>query len=111
MDGKTAEYYTSRVKDAAVLYNSAKTGGAGKYYASSFPAGSTVLDVGCGSGRDYKQYPALNRNKITMFTGTQIHFISTTLNELIKNSMEYLSAVVEAVKISAIQRGAGRWDG
>lgn len=52
MDSRTAEYYTSRVKDATELYNSANTGGAGRYFASSFPAGSSVLDIGCGSGRD-----------------------------------------------------------
>jgi len=52
MDHRTAEYYTSHVKDATDLYNSAKTGGISNYFASSFPAGSTVLDIGCGSGRD-----------------------------------------------------------
>jgi 2-polyprenyl-3-methyl-5-hydroxy-6-metoxy-1,4-benzoquinol methylase len=52
MDSKTAEYYSGHVKDASELYNSAKTGGAGKYFASSFPSGSSVLDIGCGSGRD-----------------------------------------------------------
>lgn len=111
MDSRTAEYYSGDVKDTTELYNSAKTGGAGKYFASSFPSGSSVLDIGCGSGRDNKQYPAMNRNKITMFTGTQVPFISTSLNERIKNSMEYLSAMFEAVEITAIQRSAGRWDG
>jgi len=52
MDSRTAEYYTSHVKDATDLYNSAKTSGIDKYFASSFPAWSTVLDIGCGSGRD-----------------------------------------------------------
>jgi len=46
------------------------------------------------------------------FTGTSTAFISASLNERNKKRHEELfSAVVEAVEITAIQRGAGRWDG
>lgn len=52
MDNKTSQYYSSHVKDAVELYNSAVRSGVSKYFAEAFPAGSSVLDIGCGSGRD-----------------------------------------------------------
>jgi SAM-dependent methyltransferase len=52
MDNKTSQYYSSHVKDAVELYNSAARSGVSKYFAEAFPAGSSVLDIGCGSGRD-----------------------------------------------------------
>ncbi len=52
MDNKTSQYYTSHVKDAVELYNSATRSGVSRYFGTAFPAGSSVLDIGCGSGRD-----------------------------------------------------------
>jgi len=52
MDNKTSEYYSSHVKDAVELYNSATRSGVSRYFGTAFPAGSSVLDIGCGSGRD-----------------------------------------------------------
>ena len=52
MDDKTQKYYSTHAKDASNLYNSAKTGGVSRYFQSAFTAGSTVLDMGAGSGRD-----------------------------------------------------------
>jgi hypothetical protein len=52
MDDKTQKYYSAHVHDASNLYNSAKTGGVSRYFKSAFTAGSTVLDMGAGSGRD-----------------------------------------------------------
>ena len=34
------------------LYNSAARSGVSRYFSTAFPAGSSVLDIGCGSGRD-----------------------------------------------------------
>lgn len=52
MDNKTSQYYSSHVKDAVELYNSATRSGVSRYFGTAFPAGSSVLDIGCGSGRD-----------------------------------------------------------
>ncbi len=52
MDYKTKQYYSTHVQDASNLYNTAKTGGVSRYFQSAFTAGSTVLDMGAGSGRD-----------------------------------------------------------
>ncbi|PKL18221.1 MAG: hypothetical protein CVV49_07135 [Spirochaetae bacterium HGW-Spirochaetae-5] len=52
MDYKTKQYYSTHVQDASNLYNSPKTGGVSRYFRSAFTAGSTVLDMGAGSGRD-----------------------------------------------------------
>lgn len=52
MDNKTSKYYSNHVQEAAELYNSAKTGGVSRYFRSAFVEGSTVLDIGAGSGRD-----------------------------------------------------------
>lgn len=52
MDEKTQQYYSTHVQEASELYNSAGTGGVSRYFRSAFFAGSTVLDIGAGSGRD-----------------------------------------------------------
>jgi SAM-dependent methyltransferase len=52
MDPKTSKYYSTRVKDAFDLYKTSKTRGISKYFATTFPRGSRVLDIGAGSGRD-----------------------------------------------------------
>lgn len=59
-----------------------------------------------------KKYPARFANETARFTGSSTTLISASLNERNKKWHEELySAVVEAVEITAIQRGAGRWDG
>jgi len=52
MDDKTQKYYSTHVQEAAELYNSAKSGGVSRYFKDAFTFGSTVLDIGAGSGRD-----------------------------------------------------------
>lgn len=53
MDERTSQYYAANVKEAAELYVAAPRGtGVSRYFAEAFPAGSSVLDMGCGSGRD-----------------------------------------------------------
>ena len=60
MDRKTSEYYATSVKEAAELYVAAPEGkGVSRYFAEAFPAGSSVLDLGCGSGRDVSRLLAL----------------------------------------------------
>ena len=51
MDKKTADFYSAQADDTAKLYSSAEKG-VGKYFSKAFPAGTSVLDIGCGSGRD-----------------------------------------------------------
>ncbi len=52
MDPKTKNYYSTRVKETFDLYKTVKTEGIGKYFPTTFPKGSRVLDMGAGSGRD-----------------------------------------------------------
>ncbi len=52
MDPKTKNYYSTRVKETFSLYKTVKTEGIGKYFRTTFPQGSRVLDMGAGSGRD-----------------------------------------------------------
>ncbi|HPJ36329.1 MAG TPA: class I SAM-dependent methyltransferase [Spirochaetota bacterium] len=52
MDRKTAEYYSAHAAELAVRYNSAGEKGIDRWFERVFPAGSSVLDIGCGSGRD-----------------------------------------------------------
>jgi len=57
-----------------------------------------------------KSYPARFDYEVKRFTGGPL--ISATLNERNKGWHEVLfSAVAEAVEITAIQRGCGRWEG
>lgn len=51
MDPKTAQFYDRHAGDLAVRYESAPSP-VERYYPLAFPAGSRVLDVGSGSGRD-----------------------------------------------------------
>lgn len=51
MDSTTAAYYQAHATDLAVRYESAESPVA-RFFASAFPQGSRVLDVGAGSGRD-----------------------------------------------------------
>ncbi|KPF60020.1 methyltransferase type 11 [beta proteobacterium AAP51] len=51
MDPKTAEFYDRHAADLAARYESAPSP-VEPYYSLAFPAGSRVLDVGAGSGRD-----------------------------------------------------------
>ncbi len=53
MDIKTAQYYKEEAVKSAKLYSTAAKG-ISIYFESFFPAGSSVLDIGCGSGRDLK---------------------------------------------------------
>ncbi len=60
MDQKTSQYYATSVKEAAELYVTAPEGkGVSRYFAEAFPAGSSVLDMGMGSGRDVSRLLAL----------------------------------------------------
>lgn len=51
MDPATAAYYAEHAAEVAVRYEQVASPLAG-YFATAFAAGSRVLDVGCGSGRD-----------------------------------------------------------
>lgn len=51
VDLKTAEFYERHAADLAVRYESAPSP-VERYYPLAFPAGSRILDVGAGSGRD-----------------------------------------------------------
>ena len=51
VDPKTAEFYDRHATDLAARYESARSP-VERYYPLAFPAGSRVLDVGAGSGRD-----------------------------------------------------------
>lgn len=52
MDKKTQQYYSTHASEATGLYKSAKPGGVSSYFLSAFTSGSSVLDIGTGSGRD-----------------------------------------------------------
>ncbi len=52
MDPKTKNYYSTRVKETFDLYKTGKTEGIAKYFRTTFPQGSRVLEIGAGSGRD-----------------------------------------------------------
>lgn len=51
MDPKTLVYYTENATEIARRYESVVSP-VERYFASAFPSGARVLDVGCGSGRD-----------------------------------------------------------
>lgn len=51
MDKKTAAFYSAQADDTAKLYNSAEKG-VSRSFDKAFPARTSVLDIGCGSGRD-----------------------------------------------------------
>ena len=53
MDSRTAAYYKEQAENASELYNTAEKG-VSIYFERSFPAGTSVLDIGCGSGRDLR---------------------------------------------------------
>ena len=52
MDPQTKKYYSTRVKDAATLYQTCTDGGIQKYFSRAFTPGSRILEIGSGSGRD-----------------------------------------------------------
>ena len=51
MDSSTLDYYSAHATQVAQRYEEAPSS-LGPRFASSFPAGGRVLDIGCGSGRD-----------------------------------------------------------
>ena len=51
MDKLTSQFYIQYTREIAPVHRSA-TDGIERYFAQAFTPGSTVLDVGCGSGRD-----------------------------------------------------------
>jgi hypothetical protein len=51
MDPQTVQYYDDNAEAVFARYQKAKTGIA-RYFRLAFPAGSEVLDIGAGSGRD-----------------------------------------------------------
>lgn len=51
MDSQTAAFYQSQATAVAARYE-AVASPVERYFATAFPAGCRVLDVGCGSGRD-----------------------------------------------------------
>ncbi len=51
MDAPTVQFYRARASELAADYGAAGSAAA-QYFASAFPPGSRVLDVGCGTGRD-----------------------------------------------------------
>lgn len=51
MDSNTLDYYSANATQVAQRYEEAPSS-LGQRFASSFPAGGRVLDIGCGSGRD-----------------------------------------------------------
>lgn len=53
MDKKTAAFYSAKADDTAKLYNSAENG-VSSNFSKAFPARTSVLDIGCGSGRDLR---------------------------------------------------------
>ncbi len=53
MDSRTSAYYKEQADNASELYNTAEKG-VSIYFERSFPAGTSVLDIGCGSGRDLR---------------------------------------------------------
>ncbi|MDA8092855.1 MAG: methyltransferase domain-containing protein [Betaproteobacteria bacterium] len=58
MDTETAAYYATHAGEVAARYERVASP-VERYFASAFPAGSRVLDVGCGSGRDLARLCAL----------------------------------------------------
>ncbi len=53
MDSRTAAYYKEQADTVSELYNTAEEG-VSIYFERSFPAETSVLDIGCGSGRDLR---------------------------------------------------------
>ena len=53
MDKKTIEYYRSNSNEVYERFESVE-GGVSEYFETAFEKGSSVLDIGCGSGRDVK---------------------------------------------------------
>lgn len=53
MESKTLQFYAENAVELADRYN-AVVGGISKYFATAFIAGSNVLDIGCGLGRDLR---------------------------------------------------------
>ncbi len=51
MDAQTVSYYSANAKDVADRYESVQSPLAG-YFSTVFSPGGTILDIGCGSGRD-----------------------------------------------------------
>lgn len=61
MDLPTLDYYRTHAAQVAARYESIVSGMAA-HFEQVFPAGSRVLDVGCGSGRDMALLCALGRD-------------------------------------------------
>ncbi len=53
MDKKTIEYYKLNSNEVYERFESVE-GGVSEYFETAFEKGSSVLDIGCGSGRDVK---------------------------------------------------------
>jgi SAM-dependent methyltransferase len=51
MDPRTVQYYDDHADDVFAQYSSGRSG-VEKYFRLAFPAGSEILDIGAGSGRD-----------------------------------------------------------
>lgn len=58
MDAQTATFYQTQATAVAARYE-AVASPVERYFASAFPAGCRVLDVGCGSGRDLSRLLSL----------------------------------------------------
>ncbi len=88
MDEKTEQYYTTHADDASNLYNSAKKSGVSRYFKEAFIAGSAVLDIGAGSGRDMA---------LLLEMGFDAYGIDSS-PEMVKSAMDSMACSVPAVK-------------
>ena len=58
MDAATSEFYSRHARETAQRYESVESP-VSRFFGVAFPAGSRVLDIGAGSGRDLVELLAL----------------------------------------------------
>jgi len=100
MDHQTVQFYVQHAREIAPVHRQA-TDGVERYFAQSFTPDSTVLDIGCGSGRDLNNlieadYDAYGIEPCEQFVGSAVGHYPNLRERVTHDSMPDLETVPDA---------------